>query len=141
MLMARLGDIVNKKNILLFIIYVFTVLIVLYLSKIYKNSISSINDSSVAFNDVTSYSYSVLYDNIYSYSKENPNFLIYVYDKNNSNESFQENVLYIDINGLKNFNYINTLFSDFDYDGSIKKSDLPIYIKFVDGKIVSVGDL
>lgn len=139
--MARLGDIVNKKNILLFVIYVFTVLIVLYLSKIYKNSISSINDSSVAFNDVTSYSYSVLYDNIYSYSKENPNFLIYVYDKNNLNESFQENVLYIDINGLKNFNYINTLFSDFDYDGSIKKSDLPIYIKFVDGKIVSVGDL
>lgn len=126
----------NKRYLLLFVVYIFTVVFVFYCAKIYSNSMDNISEANNVVNDVTSSNYDALYSNIYNYSKENPSFKIYVaFDV----DAFDSNVLYIDVNGLKHFSYLERIINDFGYDGSISKDDLPFYIEFNDGKIVNIS--
>lgn len=122
-----------KKYLLLFLIYVFTVLIILYFCKIYKssNSYEPIN----GYNDVTSSNYNILYDNVYNYSLEHSSFKIYFSDKYDK-DIIGEN-LFIDITRAKSKN-VQKLLNDFGYGYKIANSSF--CVMFEDSSIVSVGD-
>lgn len=144
-----------KNYIILFIICVFTVLFTLYFCKIYRNSLSNIDDSSIddILINVTGNSYDELYNNINNYNKEYDSYVIYIasYKKNDvstleSNlkrivvDGGYKNVLYINTDELKNYEYLNRLVSDFS-DGaisSVKMSDLPAFVSFKNESVIDV---
>lgn len=122
----------DKKYIVLVLIYIFTVLIVLYLSDIYKQSV--IENEPSSFNELVSSKYKVLYDTVYNYSLEHSTFKIYV------GPSFSEDddeVLFIDSDKISS-NNLNRLISDFGYSYNINKGSVPFYIVFKDGKIKEI---
>lgn len=150
----------KSKGLILFIFYFVTVLLVFYLCAIYKNSFISISDSNIddVLISVTGNNYDELYSNISNYSKESHDFVVYVVSYKNLNvnsfESILKNniisnnltdkVLYINVDHLKKFNYLNRLVSDFGYSESISFDDLPIFILFHNEKIVefiSIGEM
>lgn len=121
----------DKKYILI-IVYLFTVLLVLYLSDVYKKSTME-NDSS-SYNELVSSKYKVLYDNVYNYSLEHSSFKIYV---GPSFSSGSEEVLFIDSDKISSSN-LNKLIFDFGYNYNINKGSVPFYIVFKDGKIKEI---
>ena len=94
------GDNMKYKNhILLFVIYIITVFLVIYLCTIYKNSSKNIYSSTISnlVVDITSKDYDKLLDNIRDYGIENHHFIIYVASYNKDVSSFEsslENVIY-----------------------------------------------
>ena len=145
----------SKKYLLLTFIYVFTILLTIYFCRIYKNSITNVDDSSIGnlITDVTGSSYDMLYNNISNYNKENHNYVIYVasykyFDLSNFENKFRKviidnnvkSVIYINADELKKYEYLNRLISDFsDSDfSSVNISDLPVFIYFKNEKIVNI---
>lgn len=145
----------TKNYIILFVICIFTVLFTLYFCRIYKNSLVNVFDSSIndILIDVTGSSYEALYNNINNYNKENRNYIIYVasyksfdifdLEKNLKDiviDKGLKNVLYINVDDLKSFDYLNSLLNDFgDGDFSnIKKSSLPVLLFFRNERIYNV---
>lgn len=132
-----------KNYILLSFIYVFTILIVLYLSRVYTNSIESISNYPDFVNDVTSSNYDDLYNNIYNYSKENPDFIVLVsskkYLENFNLENYNNEILYVSVDELFSFKNLNRLINDFDYDYSVNRKDLPIFLIFENGNLVDIN--
>lgn len=122
----------DKKYIILFVIYLFTALFALYLSDIYKKALKS-NDSN-SYNELVSSKYKVLYDNVYNYSLEHSSFKIYV---GASFSQEKEEVLFIDSDKISSSN-LNRLISDFGYNYNINKGSVPFYIVFKDGKIKEI---
>ena len=148
-----------KNYILLSVFYIFTILLVIYWCVIYKNSSKNISDSNISdyVVDVTGKGYDELYNNISNYNTENNQFIIYVTShEGNRVASFEDafksvisdknlkgKILYIDIDDLKDFEYINRLLEDFGYSERISVSSLPIFIvvnnsRVADLKSVSV---
>ncbi len=144
----------SKNYILLCIIYLCTILSVIYFCLIYNNSNSSIIDSDIGnlVIDVTGKNYEELYNNIDNYTKEDHDYVIYVssYKKRDmktfenmlkdviSSNNLKNRILYINVDELKKYNYINNLLGDFSYENKLNKSDLPVFISFHNGKIVDV---
>ena len=122
----------DKKLVVLIIIYLFSVLFVLYLSDIYKQS--SIEYNTNSFNEIVCSKYKGLYDTVYNYSLEHPTFKIYV-GKSFSNG--KEEILFIDSDKISGGN-LNRLISDFGYSYNISKDSVPFYIVFKDGKIKEI---
>ena len=122
----------DKKTIILIIVYLFTILVVLYLSDVYKNSLKTNN--STFYNDITSSKYNIIYDNVYNYSLEHSEFKIYVSDKYviNDNED-----LFLNSEKISSKN-LNRLIFDFGYSFNINKGSVPFYIVFKDGKIKEI---
>lgn len=128
-----------KNYLILIVVYVFTVGVVFYFSKVYVNSVNNVNsDSKVSdtFLDVTSSKYDVLYKNIVNYASENPDFVIYVSSKRDL-DNIDGKVLFIDVDGLSKFNDLNRLLVDFG-SSKISEKDLPVFIVFRDGLIVDI---
>ena len=142
-----------KNYILLSVFYIFTILLVVYLCVIYKNS-SNVGNSFISnyVVDVTGKNYDILFSNVSNYNMENHQFIIYVSSYKDKSLSSVENVfeevindrnlkgkiLYINVDNLKSFDYVNRLLSDFGYTDKVKKSSLPIFIVVNDEKIVDV---
>ena len=122
----------DKKFIILVSIYAFTILFVLYLSDLYKQSI--IQNDSNSFNELICSKYKVLYDNVYNYSLEHSTFKIYVGSLFPDSE---EEVLFIDSDKISSGN-LNRLISDFGYNYNINKGSVPFYIVFKNGKIKEI---
>ena len=122
----------DKKYIVLVLIYIFTVLIVLYVSDVYRKSLNE--NRSTAFNELVSSKYKVLYDNVYNYSLEHSSFKIYV---GSSFSNVSDEVLFIDSDKISSGN-LNRLISDFGYSYNINKGSVPFYIVFKDGKIKEI---
>ena len=122
----------DKKFIILVSIYAFTILFVLYLSDLYKQSI--IQNDSNSFNELICSKYKVLYDNVYNYSLEHSTFKIYVGSLFPDSE---EEVLFIDSDKISSGN-LNRLISDFGYNYNISKDSVPFYIVFKNGKIKEI---
>lgn len=122
----------NKKNIILIVVYLFSILAVLYLSDVYKNSLKANN--STLYNDITSSKYNIIYDNVYNYSLEHSDFRIYVSDKYvvSNNED-----LFLNSEKVSSKN-LNRLIFDFGYSFNINKGSVPFYIVFKDGKIKEI---
>ena len=122
----------DKKTIILIVIYLFTILVVLYLSDVYKNSLKTNN--STFYNDITSSKYNIIYDNVYNYSLEHPDFRIYVSDRYvvSNNED-----LFLNSEKVSSKN-LNRLIFDFGYSFNINKGSVPFYIVFKDGKIKEI---
>lgn len=122
----------DKKTIILIVIYLFTILVVLYLSDVYKNSLKTNN--STFYNDITSSKYNIIYDNVYNYSLEHSDFRIYVSDKYvvSNNED-----LFLNSETVSSKN-LNKLIFDFGYSFNINKGSVPFYIVFKDGKIKEI---
>jgi hypothetical protein len=149
-----MGDIVKFKNyILLFVIYIFTIFLVIYLCTIYKNSSKNVYSSSISnlVVDVTSKDYDKLFSNIKDYGIENHHFIIYVASYNNDMSSFEKvfekviyekslkgRILYINSDNLKSFEHINLVLNDLGYSGKVKYSSLPLFIVVNGDKIVDV---
>ncbi len=121
----------DKKYILI-VVYLVTVLFVIYISDIYKKSIRA-NDTGL-YNELISSKYKILYDNVYNYSLEHSSFKIYV---GPSFSSGSEEVLFIDSDKISSGN-LNRLISDFGYSYNISKDSVPFYIVFKDGKIKEI---
>ena len=121
----------DKKYILI-VVYLVTVLFVIYISDIYKKSIRA-NDTGL-YNELISSKYRILYDNVYNYSLEHSSFKIYV---GTSFSSGSEEVLFIDSDKISSGN-LNRLISDFGYSYNISKDSVPFYIVFKDGKIKEI---
>lgn len=121
----------DKKYILI-VVYLVTVLFVIYISDIYKKSIRA-NDTGL-YNELISSKYKILYDNVYNYSLEHSSFKIYV---GTSFSSGSEEVLFIDSDKISSGN-LNRLISDFGYSYNISKDSVPFYIVFKDGKIKEI---
>ena len=122
----------DKKLVVLIFIYLFSVLFVLYLSDIYKQSSVEYNTNS--FNEIVSSKYKVLYDTVYNYSLEHSTFKIYVGKLFSDSE---EEILFIDSDKISGGN-LNRLISDFGYSYNISKDSVPFYIVFKDGKIKEI---
>lgn len=122
----------DKKNIILIVVYLFSILAVLYLSDVYKNSLKANN--STLYNDITSSKYNIIYDNVYNYSLEHSDFRIFVSDKYviNNNED-----LFLNSEKVSSKN-LNRLIFDFGYSFNINKGSVPFYIVFKDGKIKEI---
>ena len=122
----------DKKTIILIVIYLFTILVVLYLSDVYKNSLKTNN--STFYNDITSSKYNIIYDNVYNYSLEHSEFKIYVSDKYVINDNEH---LFLNSEKISSKN-LNRLIFDFGYSFNINKGSVPFYIVFKDGKIKEI---
>lgn len=122
----------DKGFLFLIVIYLFTILVVFYISDVYKNSINGTDVSS--YNEIVSTKYKVLYDNIYNYSLEHSSFKIYV---GSSFSNGSEKVLFIDSDNISSGN-LNRLISDFGYNYNISKDSVPFYIVFKDGRIKEI---
>lgn len=143
-----------KNFLLLVFIYCITICFVIYLCVIYKNSSRNVNNSVIYdyVIDVTGKSYDDLYNNISNYNGEVNDYVVYVVSYRNSSISSFENmfrnvivsnglngrILYINVDNLKRFDYINSLVNDFSFNKSLSISDLPIFICFHDGRIADV---
>jgi len=143
--------IVKVKNwIVLLVFYIITILGVLYLCKIYSNSSSvvelSISDYTL---NITDKKYDKVYDNVLNFSNEKDEFVIYVSSRDNSsfektfidviNESNLKNkILFIDSDGLANFDYVNKLIDSLGGNTVISKKKLPIFIIIKDQKVSNV---
>ncbi len=144
----------KSKVLVLFFIYFITILLVFYLCAIYKNSFISVSDSNIddVLISVTGNNYDELYNNISNYSKESHGFIIYIVSyKDKDLSSFEQalknniisnnltgKVLYINVDKLKNFNFIKKLVSDFGYSENISLKDLPLFVSFYNEKIIDV---
>ena len=141
-----------KNSVLLSVIYIFTILGVIYFCKIYSNS-SKVIDSVVSESvlDVTGNNYDELYSNVINYSKENDSFIIYVSSyKNSNNDSFEKTfegviteynlknkILFINADKLSSFKSLNTLMNSLDSDYEFSVKNLPILVSVKDGKAYS----
>lgn len=140
-----------KKYIILLVIYILTILGVLYLCKIYSNS-SSVKSALVSDYalEITDSDYDKIYNNILNFSEENDDFIIYVSSYNNS-DSFEKSfinaineknlknkVLFINSNNLSSFKHVNNLINDFGGKTNVSKNDLPIFVVIKDKKVLSV---
>ena len=148
------GDSVKCKNfILLFVIYIFTVFLVIYLCTIYKNSSKNVYDSSISnlVIDITSKDYDQLLNNIKDYGIENHHFIIYVASYKNDISYFEDifkrviydknlkgKILYINSDKLSSFEHINLILSELGYSDKIKYSSLPLFIVVNGDKISDV---
>ena len=121
-----------KNYIILVVIYLFSIICVLYLSGVYKNSLKC--DESEFFNDITNSRYDIIYNNVYNYSLEHSDFRVYVSDHNSIDDS---DVLFINSDKISSKN-LNRLISDFGYGYNINKGSVPFYIVFKDGKIKEI---
>ena len=139
-----------KNWIVLLVFYIITILGVLYLCKIYSNSSSvvelSISDYTL---NITDKKYDKVYDNVLNFSNEKDEFVIYVSSRDNSsfektfidviNESNLKNkILFIDSDGLANFDYVNKLIDSLGGNTVISKKKLPIFIIIKDQKVSNV---
>lgn len=155
MLMMRLGDMLKYRNhVLLCCIYIFTILFTLYLCLLYRNSSINVDSSKIDdyISDVTGTNYDILYENISNYNDENDVFYIYVSSyKSLDLSSFEgrlknivvdnniKNIIYINADNLKKFDYLKRLISDFGYSNTdISIKSLPIFIVFNSGKITDI---
>lgn len=143
-----------KNYILLSIFYIITILVVIYFCVIYQNSSKNVSDSDISnyVVDVSSRDYGDLYNNINNYNVENSQFIIYVasykYTDLSSFESiFQDvindmnlksKILYINVDDLKSFGYINKFLNDFGYSESVKVSSLPIFIVVNNNEVIDL---
>lgn len=122
----------DKKVVTLIFIYLFSVLFVLYLADIYKQSF--IENEPSSFNEIVSSKYKILYDTVYNYSLEHSTFKIYV---GSSFSKDEDEVLFIDSDKISS-NNLNRLISDFGYSYNINKGSVPFYIVFKDGTIKEI---
>lgn len=122
----------NKKYLLLGVIYIFTILLVFYCSKIYSNSMMNVD--SDAYNNVTSSNYDILFNNISNFSKEHHDFVVCVSTSSLGMES--DSILFVDASVLK-IRDLNRLVSDFGYSYSFDDS-FPVFIVFKDDKIIDI---
>lgn len=122
----------DKKVVTLIFIYLFSVLFVLYLAGIYKQSF--IENEPSSFNEIVSSKYKILYDTVYNYSLEHSTFKIYV---GSSFSKDEDEVLFIDSDKISS-NNLNRLISDFGYSYNINKGSVPFYIVFKDGTIKEI---
>ena len=143
-----------RNYILLSVFYIFTILLVMYCCTIYNNSSKNVNDSNISnyVVDVTGKSYDDLYSNISNYNAENNHFIIYVASYKNdktilfedvfegiiSEENLKGKILYINVDSLKEFEYVNNLLNDFGYVERVKTSYLPIFIVINNNSVVDL---
>ena len=142
----------SKNYILLFVIYIFTILCVLYFCKIYRNS-SSLRGASIDSYvlDVTGSSYDELYNNILNFSEENNSFVIYISSYKKDCSSFENmlvniikesnlknKILFINSDDLLSFNYVNKLIDSFSEDSDVSFGELPIFVIIKDGNVFSI---
>lgn len=142
----------SKNYILLFVIYILTILCVLYFCKIYHNSSSlkgvSIDDYVL---DVTGNSYDELYNNILNFSKENDNFIIYISSYKQDSSSFEDvfidvitekglknKILFINSDSLSNYDYVNKLIDSLDGIVPISKKYLPVFVSVKNQKVINI---
>ena len=137
-----------NKSIVLILIYIFTIVLTLYLSKIYSNSSNSVVDSFLDdyLFDVTGKSYNDLYSNINNYNNENGNYVVYVssndYEQFNSDmksfiikNNYKNKILYINYSSV-GISSINEMIATFcDNCSRLKKDVLPVFICFKNQKI------
>ena len=119
----------DKKWFILVLIYLFTILLILYVSDVYRKSVKQSETSS--FNELVCSKYKVLYDNVYNYSLEHSTFKIYV---GSSFSDSDDEILFIDSDKISSGN-LNRLISDFGYSYNINKGSVPFYIVFKYGMI------
>ncbi len=122
----------DKKWFILVLIYLFTILLILYVSDVYRKSVKQSETSS--FNELVCSKYKVLYDNVYNYSLEHSMFKIYV---GSSFSDSDDEILFIDSDKISSGN-LNRLISDFGYSYNINKGSVPFYIVFKDGRIKEI---
>ena len=122
----------DKKWFILVLIYLFTILLILYVSDVYRKSVKQSETSS--FNELVCSKYKVLYDNVYNYSLEHSTFKIYV---SSSFSDSDDEILFIDSDKISSGN-LNRLISDFGYSYNINKGSVPFYIVFKDGMIKEI---
>ncbi len=122
----------DKKWFILVLIYLFTILLILYVSDVYRKSVKQSETSS--FNELVCSKYKVLYDNVYNYSLEHSMFKIYV---GSSFSDSDDEILFIDSDKISSGN-LNRLISDFGYSYNINKGSVPFYIVFKDGMIKEI---
>lgn len=140
-----------KNYFLLFVIYIITVFLVIYFCTIYKNSIKNISDSTISdiVVDITSKDYDQLLSNIKNYAIENHHFIIYVASYKRDMSSFEKilekviyeknlkgKILYINSDGLSNFEHINFVLEELGFSKRIKYSSVPLFI-ILDGDKIS----
>jgi len=145
----------SKKYVFLFLIYFITIILTVYFFMIYRNSIVNVDDSSIdhIITDVTGNTYEMLYDNISNYNKEDHDYIIYVasykyYDLSDFERNLSEvvidnslkNIIYINVDELKKYEYLNRLISDFSDSQypDVKIGELPVFIYFKNEKIVDI---
>ena len=142
----------TKNYIILAIIFVITILSTLYFCRIYSNSLVNVDESTIGdvLIDVTGSSYDALYNNIVNFGKENHDYIVYVASYKTTDISALENnlrkavvdgsfknIVYINVDALKKYDYINRFVSEFSNDSisRIERSDLPVFICFRNEKI------
>lgn len=143
----------KNKYFLLVFIYIVTIFVAIYFSVLYRNSKKSFNnvsDSSL-FLDVNSKDYISLYDTVKNYSSEKNKFIIYIvkyddkkislFEEKLSKLNLNDKLLRINVNDINSINNINSLINDFGFDYSLKKSSLPLFIVFNDGRITDILDV
>ena len=139
-----------KNWIVLLVFYVFTILGVLYLCKIYKNS-SSVVELSVSdyVLNISDKKYDKIYNNVLNFSNENDEFIIYVSSGNDSyfekmfidiinEKNLKNKVLFIDSNGLSSFHDIQKLVDSLEGNYTVSKKGLPIFIIVRNQKVFSI---
>ena len=147
-----------KNYILLSVFYIFTILLVFYCCIIYKNSSKNVSDSNISnyVVDVTGKNYDELYNNINNYNAENSQFIIYVASYRSddvisfenlfkdviNDKNLKSKILYINVDALKDYEYVNRFLNDFGCSGRIKVSSLPVFIVVNNNEVIdfkSVG--
>lgn len=142
-----------KNYIVLYIFYIFTILGVLYLCKIYSNSraVSNLLISDYTI-DITDNSYEKILNNILNFSSEHNEFVIYIssykdVDMTSFEESFidvinrsnlKNKILFINSDSLSSFEFINNFICDMGGNISVFRKDLPIFIIVSNRRVLSV---
>ncbi len=147
----KLGDHLNKKiknYLIVTVIYLITILAVLYIVFLYKKSNNIANydsDMNMYVLNISDDNYEKLYNNINNYIVEKNNFVIYVssdgYVSTNLKKiiieyNLNKEFLYINTDNVKNINKLIKDFSENQFS-PIEKNDATI-IYFLNGKIIDI---
>lgn len=148
-----------KNYIILFIIYLVTILLVLYSVALYKKSSDLINYGSsinTVIKEISEDNYFDIYSNINNYIMENHSFILYIsffsddiVGYENELQKFiidndaEDIFLYVNVDDIKKVSDLDTLFKDFsdiEISYNISKKTVPLFIYFKDGKINTIID-
>ena len=129
----------DKKYIILTVIYILTILVVIYATFLYKKADVFHYDDKIGMFIIDVSDYNKLYENIENYAYENDNFVIYYAD--NIDESLKKVIIEYDLSNellyIDNFNVVKKIINDFsDEKKSIKKEKC--FIHFSHGKIIDI---
>ena len=129
-----------KKYIILFFIYLITILGVFYFCSLYNKANIFLYDDSIDMFVLDSSDYDKFYENINNYMYENDNFVVF-YSLNGVSSSLKDFMINYDLTHeflyIDSFNDFRRLAKDFSYDFSGSKND-SFFAYFVDGKVIDV---